>query len=68
MRTNAFDRDAVMVRPGQIRSLLREGGFQILRTDFVFIFPHILRALRWLEPYLARLPIGGQYVVFARRT
>lgn len=67
MRTNAFDRDAVMVRPGQIRSLLREGGLQILRTDFLFVFPHALRALRWLEPYLARLPIGGQYVVFARR-
>jgi SAM-dependent methyltransferase len=67
MRTNAFDRDAVMVRPGQIRSLLRTGGFRVLRTDFTFIFPHALRALRWTEPHLARFPIGGQYVVFAQK-
>ena len=68
MRTNEFDRDAVMVRPGEVRSFLRRSGFRVLRTDFLFIFPHVLKSLRWIEPRVSRLPIGGQYVVFAQRT
>ena len=68
MRTNAFDRDAVMVRPVEVRRLLSRVGFRVLRTDFLFIFPHALRSLRWIEPRVSRLPIGGQYVVLAQRT
>ena len=63
-----FDRDAVLLRPSETRELLRTRGFEILRTDFLFIFPRALRALRGLEPRLSRWPLGTQYQVLCRRS
>jgi SAM-dependent methyltransferase len=62
-----FDRDAVTLTPPQTRRLLRDAGFDIVRTYYLFVFPHALRALRPLEPLLAFLPLGGQYLVLARK-
>ena len=62
-----FDRDAKMLFPSQARSLLRKVGFSVLSTDFCFVFPGALRSLRFLEPALCKLPLGGQYLVLARR-
>jgi SAM-dependent methyltransferase len=62
-----FDRDAVMVWPNEARKLLGEAGFEILRTDFAFIFPGFLRWLRGLERRLCRVALGAQYMVLARK-
>lgn len=62
-----FDRDAVMVWPRRARELLRAGGFDVLRTDFRFVFPRPLRLLRFLESPLSSLPFGAQYQVLARK-
>jgi SAM-dependent methyltransferase len=62
-----FDRDAIKVWPRQARRLLRESGFEIVLTDFLFVFPRMLKALRRVEPMLARWPIGAQYLVLARK-
>jgi SAM-dependent methyltransferase len=67
MRRIPFDRDAQTLSPPHARRLLRSGGFQIERTDFLFVFPHPLRALRPLERHLARAPLGAQYLVLARK-
>lgn len=67
MRRIEFDRDAILLSPPEARRLLERAGFQLLRTDHLFIFPASLRALRPLERALARLPIGGQYQVLAVR-
>jgi hypothetical protein len=64
----AFDRDAVMLSPPEARTLLRDGGFEILRTDFRFIFPRALRALRKIEDWVNRAPLGTQYQVLCRKT
>jgi SAM-dependent methyltransferase len=63
----AFDRDAIMVTPAEGRVLLVNGGFEILRTDFRFIFPHALRALRTIEDFVYRLPLGTQYQILCRK-
>jgi len=63
----AFDEDAKMVAPHEARRLLRNAGFEILSTDFMFIFPAFLGALRPLERRVRKLPIGGQYQVLARK-
>ncbi len=61
-----FDRDAVPVGPGEVRRLLREGGFaHTSRPRFLFVFPRALRWLRFLEPWFASLPLGAQYYVVA---
>jgi SAM-dependent methyltransferase len=62
-----FDRDAVPLSPPQARQILRQGGFEVVRTDFLFIFPRVLGWLRGLEAPLARLPLGAQYQVLCRR-
>jgi len=62
-----FDRDAVTLTAGEARRLLRESGFEIVGTDFLFIFPRMLGWLRGLEPLVSRLPLGAQYQVLCRR-
>jgi len=48
---------------------LRRAGFseaaalKILRTDFRFIFPRALRALRKIEDVVYPLPFGSQYQI-----
>ncbi|MCB1204792.1 MAG: methyltransferase domain-containing protein [Verrucomicrobiae bacterium] len=67
MRLVPFDADAILVWPHQAHRLLRESGFEVIRTDYVFFFPRFLSALRALEPRLSWLPLGGQYLVLCRR-
>ena len=63
-----FDRDAITISPPEARHLLREAGFEIVRTDHLFFFPRMLRWLRPLEGQLAIIPLGAQYLVLARKT
>lgn len=62
-----FDRNAITLSSPEARHLLHLGGFEILRTDFLFIFPRILHWCRWIEPFCSRLPLGAQYQVLCRR-
>lgn len=62
-----FDQDAQMLFPHQARQLLRAAGFDITLTDYLFIFPAAFKFLRPLEPSLCKLPLGGQYLVLARK-
>jgi SAM-dependent methyltransferase len=64
----AFDEDAQMLSAFETKRLLRNAGFEILRTDFLFIFPEFLKALRPLERPVRRLPLGAQYQVLARKS
>jgi len=63
----AFDRDAVTLSPVEARRLLRSAGFKVVRTDFLFLFPRALKALRSLEPLLSPLPLGAQYHVLCQK-
>jgi SAM-dependent methyltransferase len=64
----AFDRDAIMLSPPEARELLRGGGFEVLRTDFRFIFPRALRAFRKIEDFVNRAPLGTQYQILCRKS
>jgi SAM-dependent methyltransferase len=66
MRSVEFDRDAQMISAPAARRLLGGAGFEVLATDFLFFFPRFLAVLRRLEPRLARVPLGGQYLALAR--
>ncbi len=67
MRRCSFDRDAQTLTAGAAKRLLQAGGFEILGTNFLFIFPRILRFLRWSEPLVSSWPLGAQYLVLCQR-
>lgn len=62
-----FDKDAIMLSARSAKALLESAGFEILRIDYYFIFPRLLKALRRVEPRLSRVPIGAQYEVLCRK-
>jgi len=62
-----FDQDAITLTPPSARRLVQQAGLEIIRTDFLFIFPRFLKGLRWIEPRVAGWPVGGQYQVLARK-
>jgi SAM-dependent methyltransferase len=63
-----FDHDAITITARGARALLRSGGFEVVRTDFLFIFPNILNSLRWIEPFCTSFPLGAQYLVLSRKS
>ena len=62
-----FDRDAITLAPPEAAGFLKRSGFQVIRIDFLFLFPKSLSWLRWIEPMVSRVPIGGQYQVLCRK-
>ncbi|MBA2433910.1 MAG: methyltransferase [Verrucomicrobiota bacterium] len=62
-----FDRDAVTLSPPTASRLLRAGGFEIIRTDFLFFFPRCLSWLRFLERNLTDFALGAQYQILCRK-
>jgi len=62
-----FDRDAITLTPPEARLLLKNAGFEILRTDFLFVFPRILSWMRRFEPWLIPYPLGAQYHILCRK-
>jgi len=61
--TCPFDEDAVLLRAGYTRKMLRTSGFQEIEIGYTVFFPNyrIFRGLHALEPFLKWLPAGGQY-------
>lgn len=64
----AFDKDAIMLSARAARALLEAVGLRVVGTDYCFVFPKVLSALRRFEPYLMRLPIGAQYQVLCQKS
>jgi len=62
-----FDKDAVKISPHRARRMLKEAGFVLLRTDFLFFFPRALSVMRPLESALRKIPLGGQYQILCRK-
>jgi SAM-dependent methyltransferase len=67
MHRCCFDRNAIKMSAPVASRLLAEGGFEVVCTDYLFFFPRYLRALRPLEPFLVKVPLGAQYLVLARK-
>jgi len=61
-----FDKDAVTLSARLAKALVRRAGFSVIKTDYCFIFPRILRVLRSVEPWLSGFPIGAQYQVLCK--
>jgi SAM-dependent methyltransferase len=62
-----FDNGAMPISSARARKLLCRNSFQVLKASSHFYFPRWLKWLRPLEPTLARLPLGAQYMLLARK-
>jgi SAM-dependent methyltransferase len=67
VRLCPFDRDAQLVRRRDLVSLARGSGLAVRHAWYTLFFPRALGWMRRLEPYLTKVPLGGQYLVHACR-
>jgi SAM-dependent methyltransferase len=67
VRHTKIDQHAILLRAEETTSRLQSVGFGRLETSFILFFPPMLTMAAGLETYLARLPLGGQYAVTARK-
>ena len=68
MRRIPFDRNARTLSFLEAQTLVRSSGFRLhCPSRFLFYFPKSLSFLRPSERLLARLPLGGQYLVMAAK-
>jgi SAM-dependent methyltransferase len=62
-----FDRDAVLLRPSELKILLVGARLLVVRSAYCLFVPPSLSVLLPLEAKLGWLPLGGQYWVKATR-
>jgi SAM-dependent methyltransferase len=59
-----FDRDAVLLRPGKTRSLLRNAGLHAVASRHFLLFPSARPLARRIERAVGPLPFGAQYAAW----
>jgi SAM-dependent methyltransferase len=62
-----FDHDAVLIRAGKAKDMLRDAGFEIVETRYLFFTPVDAGWARRLDGHFGWLPLGAQYVVCGRK-
>jgi SAM-dependent methyltransferase len=67
VNTCAFDADAVLLTKRKLMQLLIEANLSINTSRYTLFFPSLLKKLRFLEPILGYLPLGGQYFISAKK-
>lgn len=55
-----FDDDAILLPPSEVKTGLKQAGFQAIRQDYIVFFPRQLGWFRPIEPLLAFCPLGAQ--------
>lgn len=67
VNTCTFDADAVLLKKRELIKLLIEAKLSINTCRYILFFPSYLKKLRFLEPMLGYLPLGGQYFISANK-
>lgn len=62
-----IDRDAVLIKLGEMRELCERNNFKIIDERFIIFLPRQLSFMRSLENFLCKIPIGGQYLVTGKK-
>jgi SAM-dependent methyltransferase len=67
VNTCPFDENAELIRGPSLRKEMQKAGFQGVGLRYRLFIPGALRALRPLERWLHRCPLGAQYFVHATK-
>lgn len=62
-----FDRDAVLLNHGKIKSLFNGAGLKVFDDSFIVFFPFKAKFFRSIETALGWLPLGAQHYVTGRK-
>lgn len=63
VRNCAWDTDAILLNMKESVELMKFAKFDISEKNYTLFFPKSLNSLRFLETYLSKIPMGGQYYV-----
>jgi SAM-dependent methyltransferase len=63
----AFDDDAILLWPWELRSLAEQAGYADLSLEYIVFFPRPLAFLRPLEPRLRGVALGAQVMLVATK-
>jgi SAM-dependent methyltransferase len=58
-----FDDDAVLLGPKRVVALLEAAGLRVVSRRYILFLPWRRSVFRRIERYLARVPVGAQYIV-----
>jgi SAM-dependent methyltransferase len=67
VRECEFDRDAVLLNHGKIKSLYRSAGLEIINDSYIIFFPFKAGLFRSIESLLGWLPLGAQQYVIGKK-
>ena len=68
VRRTPVDADARLLTAGESRALLAGCGFRVLEREFFLYLPErMYRAAPFVESWLRKVPLGGQYAVFGEK-
>ncbi len=67
VRDCPLDDDAILLPMEETTRLTANAGLLLIRNRYALFFPAALKAFAWMEPWLARLPLGAQYFVQATK-
>lgn len=62
-----FDKNANLIKKNIMTKIIEESGFCVKKASYSLFFPSKLRFLRQVEKYLGKIPLGGQYYVYAKK-
>jgi hypothetical protein len=62
-----FDDDAILLPPAETQEHVAKANLHVQRSDYIVFLPGFLAWLRGIEPALAWLPLGAQYVMMAQK-
>jgi len=63
VNTCPWDTDAILLNMKESVDLMNYAGLEITEKNYSLFFPAALKALRPIENYLGKIPLGGQYYV-----
>lgn len=69
VNTCVFDKDARLLKSNYAAGLLKRTGFRLHKKQFIIFFPRkgLLSRFIFIEKYLHWLPLGGQYLLAAKK-
>jgi ubiquinone/menaquinone biosynthesis C-methylase UbiE len=67
VNTCPFDANAKLISAPAFKERVKKAGWKNPRVRYHIFFPAFLKSMRVLEPYLDRVPLGGQYSLIAQK-